>query len=455
MYLSASGDSSSTFELLLDCVTAPRRDEARGRLHARLAGPVDWDALLIAARRHGVAPLVYLELRAAPAGLVPPDALARLQTFYLENTRRCLLLTGWLRRAVDALEAAGVQAIPYKGPVLAALAYGSIASRQAGDLDILIDPGSLAAAREALRSEGFQPLVPLERWQEQQLVRSAHPYALVREPESIVLELHWSVSPRSLSAGLGGSLPREQREEVAVAGTTFPTLPADVLLVALCVHGAKHAWERLGWIVDVAALIRRRPGLDWAGVARPRRRGGPPARAPPRLPPGARPPRHPAARGPDPRGGGRCEASGARPDRPRPARPSGSRPPRPRRDGTVSPRGPRNLARPSGLLPLRDDADRGRLDGGPPAAVARAAPLSPAGGAPAPGRGVPRSPLTERRRQGIRRTLPVVRRPSRSWCARVASASGNVAPMRSLSSPFWIQPRTSPARRTRSSRDAV
>jgi hypothetical protein len=266
VYLSAPAEASSTFELLLDCVTAPPRDEARGRLRERLAGPVDWDAVQVAARRHGVAPLVYLELRAAPAGLVPPDALAGLRTFYLENASRCLLLTGWLRRAVDALAAAGIPALPYKGPVLAALAYGSIASRQAGDLDVLIDPGSLAAAREALRAEGFQPLVPLERWQERQLVRSAHPYALVRNPESIVLELHWSVSPRSLSAGLGGTLPREQREDVAVAGTTFPTLPADVLLVALCVHGAKHVWERLGWIVDVAALIRRRPGRDWAGV---------------------------------------------------------------------------------------------------------------------------------------------------------------------------------------------
>lgn len=31
-------------------------------------------------------------------------------------------------------------------------------------------------------------------------------------------------------------------------------------------HGAKHVWERLGWIVDGAELIARRPGLDWAGV---------------------------------------------------------------------------------------------------------------------------------------------------------------------------------------------
>lgn len=266
MSLSVPGGAVSTLELLRDCVTALRRDEARARLHRRLAGPIDWEAVLDSAHRHGVTPIVYRALRVTPAGLVPPDVLAALRRFHLENARRCLLLTGWLHRVVEGLAAAGVQAVPYKGPVLAALAYGNIASRQAGDLDLLIDPGNLATAKQALRGDGFRPQTPLETWQEHQLVRAAHPYTLVRDEERIVLELHWSVSPRSLSAGLGGIFPRERLEEVAAAGTKFLTLPTDVLLIALCVHGAKHVWERLGWIVDVAELIARRPGLDWAGV---------------------------------------------------------------------------------------------------------------------------------------------------------------------------------------------
>jgi hypothetical protein len=260
------GQTGSPLELLLDCVTAHRVAESRARLHRRLAGPVDWGAVLDSACRHGVAPLVYQELRAAPDGLVPPSALTAFQQFNVENTRRCLLLTGWLRRVVDRLARAGVQAVPYKGPVLAALAYGALGARQAGDLDLLIDSGALAAARQALEADGFRPQVPLEDWQERQLVRSAHPYGLVRDSAGVVLELHWSVSPRALSSGLGTILPRDRLEEVAVAGTRFLTLPVDVLVVALCVHGAKHVWERLGWIVDVAELIAGRPALDWTGV---------------------------------------------------------------------------------------------------------------------------------------------------------------------------------------------
>jgi hypothetical protein len=164
--------------------------------------------------------------------------------------------------------------VPYKGPVLAALAYNGAGGRHAGDLDLLIDPAQLARAKAALASEGFVPQVPLQPWQERQLVRAAHPYALIRRAEGIVVELHWSVSPRSLSSGLGAALPPDRLEAVTVAGTTFQTLPADVLLVALCVHGAKHVWERLGWIVDVAELLAKPRALDWTGVLEDASRAG-------------------------------------------------------------------------------------------------------------------------------------------------------------------------------------
>jgi hypothetical protein len=31
----------------------------------------------------------------------------------------------------------------------------------------------------------------------------------------------------------------------------------------ICIHGAKHFWERLMWISDVAAMLHRHPELDW------------------------------------------------------------------------------------------------------------------------------------------------------------------------------------------------
>jgi hypothetical protein len=36
-----------------------------------------------------------------------------------------------------------------------------------------------------------------------------------------------------------------------------------MLLIVLCVHGSKHAWELLKWVCDVAELLRSQPNLDW------------------------------------------------------------------------------------------------------------------------------------------------------------------------------------------------
>jgi hypothetical protein len=40
------------------------------------------------------------------------------------------------------------------------------------------------------------------------------------------------------------------------------------LLLALCLHGTKHFWSSLGWLVDLAELMRRDTGIDsqWVRV---------------------------------------------------------------------------------------------------------------------------------------------------------------------------------------------
>ena len=42
----------------------------------------------------------------------------------------------------------------------------------------------------------------------------------------------------------------------------------------ICVHGATHLWERLGWIADVAALVTRQRDLDWQAAMETARQVG-------------------------------------------------------------------------------------------------------------------------------------------------------------------------------------
>ena len=41
--------------------------------------------------------------------------------------------------------------------------------------------------------------------------------------------------------------------------------PEDSLLI-LCVHANKHQWSRLGWICDIAEMLRSHPDLNWPVV---------------------------------------------------------------------------------------------------------------------------------------------------------------------------------------------
>src|SRR5207247_10696100 len=76
-------------------------------------------------------------------------------------------------------------------------------------------------------------------------------------------EIQWRIAPRYFSFPLDyGSLWERLRPIVLGDRKVLTLSPEDSLLI-LCVHGAKHLWERLGWICDVAELVRAHDGLDW------------------------------------------------------------------------------------------------------------------------------------------------------------------------------------------------
>jgi hypothetical protein len=48
-----------------------------------------------------------------------------------------------------------------------------------------------------------------------------------------------------------------------IDGREVHALSLEDELVLNCIHGAKHFWERLTWVADVAALAVRHPEIDW------------------------------------------------------------------------------------------------------------------------------------------------------------------------------------------------
>jgi len=206
---------------------------------------VDWDWLLEAATAHGVVPLVHRAL----ARICPPS----FRTAAEQIARHNLRLTAELLAILDALDVAGIRAVSFKGPTLAASVYGDVALRTFRDLDLLVPGSALAHARAALGARGYAGPAPTRHMWQHRLTHA----------DGFMVELHNRLSPPEFPFPPDAADVWRHPASVRLGSRMVATLGPDQLLLFLCGHGAKHGWERLAWIVDVAELMRRDVSLDW------------------------------------------------------------------------------------------------------------------------------------------------------------------------------------------------
>jgi hypothetical protein len=226
------------------------------------AKQIDWEYLFLLARRHSVVPLLYLQLDQHASDLVPEKHLHNLKQHYLDNVARNTVLTAELCRLIGLFANAGVEAIPYKGPVLSLFAYGNPGLRRFVDLDVIVKKTDVLKAREILLSEGYTPAKSLSLTQQELLLRTQHNMQFSRDNRRLILELHWEVAPHLFASSVSADKLWQDLTTIHINGTQVKTFDADDLLFSLCVHGSRHLWERLSWICDVAELIGRH-SFNW------------------------------------------------------------------------------------------------------------------------------------------------------------------------------------------------
>jgi Uncharacterised nucleotidyltransferase len=253
------------FELLRACCSASRGGSRR--VAQLLSQPVRWNVLLELAAFHNVEPLVcqsLLDVR----DLLAPDVAKDLERRFALNAQRSLRLTHELLRILACLAQRSIEAIPHKGPVLAQTLYGDVALRQFSDLDILIRASDCGRAAEAVRELGYEPSSKLRPAVERAWLKTGYERGFDGPLGKNLLELQWRLVPRFYAVEMDvGDLFR--RTSVARVGEhEVRTLRAEDLLLALCVHASKHAWMRLGWICDIAGVMRSQR-IDY-GVVRER-----------------------------------------------------------------------------------------------------------------------------------------------------------------------------------------
>lgn len=251
-------------ELLLYCARRRQTEESRAGIRRLLKVDIRWDRLHQLARRHGLLPLVNLHLR-AESDLVPSAELERLGAYGLRNAGVMLRLTSELVHLLRWFQADDIPAVPYKGPVLSVELYGSLALRQAGDLDVLVRKRDLPKVREILQDRGYT--------QRYALTPSNSAFRLARRycedyvsPDGIHLDLHWAFTNGDIRFPLTLEMLEPRLSTMRIGGYEALTFPREDLLLILCVHGAKHRWDRLEWICGVAELLRAPELIAWDDI---------------------------------------------------------------------------------------------------------------------------------------------------------------------------------------------
>lgn len=252
-------------QILLCCARTCMDRENADRMRSLFRKKIDWTYLLELSRRHAMRPLLYWHLNNTCPEAVPQPIRSTLRQQFLKNAKRNLFLSGELRKILKSLERLKIQAIPFKGAVLAASIYGNLALRQFDDLDLLIKKSDISKAKEFFLSHEFVMQFCVAPEQEKSHSQAQCQYSFIHE-NGVTVGLHWGITPRFFSFPLDPELLWERLERVALGGDTVPNFAPEDLLLILCVHGGKHLWERLGWICDVAELLRAHNEMDWSRV---------------------------------------------------------------------------------------------------------------------------------------------------------------------------------------------
>src|SRR5258708_2908093 len=245
---------------LLECAS-PAHDPQR--LRGLLWG-ADWARLLVLAEAHGVAGHLAACLRSLDENLVPPEIRQTLVDRRRAQNFFTLRLTAELFRILDRFSSEGIGALVVKGPALAVQAYGDPAMRAYGDLDLLVRQRDIRRATELLSAAAFRPQA---RRGATEAGEFRGKYLFSKPDSKLIVELHTDLPLRYFPRRLPIEEFFARQIRVRLDAREAPALSVEDELVLICIHGAKHFWERLMWIADVAALVSRQTGIDWQRVA--------------------------------------------------------------------------------------------------------------------------------------------------------------------------------------------
>ena len=211
----------------------------------------DWAAAVELAEEHRLVPLFYDRL-APHHDALPRSPYEQLRQIYGAIAAELLVYEIEQRRIVAAFRD-GPPLLLHKGLTLTQQLYGDPALRPTSDIDLLVHPADLGAARERLAELG---------WEQQPTAFDTKNLHLWKPSAgmTLLLELHWTTMEEGEF-----ELPEDVLWSETEAEGTIHRFTPEMTLLHLLLHAPHHGFRPYRLLVDVAhALATWHDTLDWA-----------------------------------------------------------------------------------------------------------------------------------------------------------------------------------------------
>jgi Uncharacterised nucleotidyltransferase len=228
---------------------------------------VDWPLLIAGAYSNDLVSPLYFHIAGCAQNVLPQPVLLQLHELWWEKAVRNLALASELLRILELLQHASIRAVPFKGPSLAVQLYGNILLRDSSDIDILVDRQDVNVVCKVLRSSGYLPADGCD-WKSASLVFNQKDVTLVHPDTLIIVEIHWTFTSPELARRFDLHPLWARLTSISFGDKSVPALCLEDLILVLCIHGARHCWDRLKWVADITAILSSSAPVNWLLVFR-------------------------------------------------------------------------------------------------------------------------------------------------------------------------------------------
>ncbi|MCK9625810.1 MAG: nucleotidyltransferase family protein [Bacteroidales bacterium] len=179
----------------------------------------------------------------------------RAKEFLQEKMRRMDSIKHFLE-ITDILKEAGISFVSIKGPLLSYRIYGDASVRFSHDIDLLVEADSLDVIITLMREAHYELSEGVfwsdDKFKQDIIRQSTHHLSFFNKELEFCVEIHWTLTVNSpIHKDVTEKLLKQNLTTMNFVGRNFIVLNKEFELTYLIIHGSKHKWSRLKWLVDI------------------------------------------------------------------------------------------------------------------------------------------------------------------------------------------------------------